>query len=605
MSPKWAVSLLENGSQPERGERLLQETVLQLQQRCGNSAVQRRFALSNGYKNNGRKLASGYSEVSGVPVAGARLNPDRSASGVADIQRRRGRGRSAEDIAEQFRQYGLTQDSIRDFCQEASAEEIINFINETIDSFSDDLLKSQIGDSLRNRADFLIGMTPYLGSFDDVLFHFHNIRTANVPGTVHLHEDAAARIEQVAAALANMRLPMPATTVALGLRGRYRPHTRNSKGLMAHPMGYAIDYRAISNPMITDRRLVALLSLESGGPINFQFTDERGRSLNRRRRRELIQQIGSQLTAGRLEEETREKARRFMEQFESEYERVSEASRQFRESISEDIQNARDLWQTQKQLESQLDRLNNQLRRVRQRRRRGWQEREADLLEQQAELQEQLNRVNETLEGVKEDLSGLFEPWLNQLEEKMRDIEQEVSDIEVVLPTGDEGQETLTGPELLDYSQQELRAVINRVNRLRRGGRRRQGEGLPTPPDLNREFMPKWTWYNQYLKPLDEALRSDPDFVFEGQSSVRNPSVMQLLGRGFFTPDEDAELLAMSPEERPDPESLNPSRHGFNLRFMQVMALFGFDQGISWNPTSLDPMHFELVEGVESIRDAR
>lgn len=542
------------------GERpLRQASLLQMQQQLGNSWVQRLL------QTNGR------------------------ATGV-QLKKTAKKTVTPEDMAEEFRQYGLQQDGLKDYCEKASADQIITLINGTIDGFPDEELKKQIGAGLKNRKDFLIGMTPYLGSFEDVVMHFSNIRRVNVPGIVHLHEDAATRMEMVAGRLAEMRLPMPATTVALGLRDRYRPHSRNSKGLMAHPMGYAIDYRATTNPMITDPRLVALLSLQTGGPINFEFKDEKGRAMGWNERRNLIKQLGSELAGGTLSEDTRRKAKHFMQQFAGEYERVSEASRNFTESMSEDMQKAQALVKTEAKLETELASL-------RKRKRKGWEEKAS-------ELQQELDAVREQLGPIKQNLEKLFEPWLENIKEAMKKTETEVAGLVVNLAGADGSVNSFTGRELLDMSEKEINDLVKQVNRQRRA-KRKKDSTVPVPPDLQKEFMGKWKWYNHYLKALAKALKEDPDFVFKGQSSVKNPAVMQLLEKGFFTPDNDAELLAMAPDERPDPAKLNANKHGFNLRFMQVMALYGFDQGISWSPTSLDAMHLELIEGVDSIHNAK
>ena len=124
---------------------------------------------------------------------------------------------------------------------------------------------------------------------------------------------------------------------------------------------------------------------------------------------------------------------------------------------------------------------------------------------------------------------------------------------------------------------------------------------LPSKKEQNK-FMETWKWYNHYVKPLETSLENDPEFVLSEVKKVgesKKKPVMYILGHGgFFTPDNDTDILAAEPDERPDPGKLNLSRQGFGLKFMQVMALHGFDQGISWPPTSIDAMHFELVDGV-------
>jgi hypothetical protein len=238
---------------------------------------------------------------------------------------------------ERFRQFGLTQEFTQARCVNASDSEIVAYVNEIIDGFGNAELKSQIGNSIKNRVDFLIGMTRYLGSVGEVITHFSAIERVAVPGDVNLHSRAAARLKMVADYLQQQQMLMPASTIALGLRNRYRPHQRNSKGKMAHPLGYAIDYRATSNPMITDPRLAELLELQGGGTINFQFEDMRGNAMNFGARRNLIQEMGKQMASGELKEEMKGRADSFLTQFEAEFTRVSQVSKTFKQNITESM----------------------------------------------------------------------------------------------------------------------------------------------------------------------------------------------------------------------------------------------------------------------------
>ena len=81
----------------------------------------------------------------------------------------------------------------------------------------------------------------------------------------YLHKTTAERLGQVSTALEGQ---MPITYVGQDLRDRY--HNRTSRSLMAHPMGYAVDFRAMDNPQIHGdkgkviRKLIELMSKMEG-----------------------------------------------------------------------------------------------------------------------------------------------------------------------------------------------------------------------------------------------------------------------------------------------------------------------------------------------------
>lgn len=477
---------------------------------------------------------------------------------------------------ERFRKFGIEQEFTQTRCAGASDEGIISYVNEIIDSFSNAELRSQIGSNIKNRVDFLIGMTRYLGSVGQVVAHFSSIEQVGVPGDVNLHSSAAARLKMVADYLQQQQMTMPATSVALGLRDRYRPHQRNSKGKMAHPLGYAIDYRAVSNPMITDSRLAELLELQGNGAINFQFEDARGNAMNFVARRSLIKEMGAQMTSGGLKEEMKSRADSFLTQFENEFARVSQVSKTFKNTISESMSTVKLLWKKQEALSTELAKLKRK--------------RSAKQKEQAAIVQQELDEVTAQLAPFKGDLAKLFQPWIESITAKQQQLEQSASAITITVKDVN-GERRITGKELFALSD----ADMTRLNRLaaRRRGATVTVEGIA---NLKRDFEPIWKKYSN-LRELGKALSENPDFVFEGESSVKNPAVMQLLDKGFFTPDEEPESMDGKSTKA------NPNQHGFNLKFMQTMAMFGFDQGISWSPTSLDAMHFELVEGVDSISE--
>ncbi len=119
------------------------------------------------------------------------------------------------------------------------------------------------------------------------------------------------------------------------------------------------------------------------------------------------------------------------------------------------------------------------------------------------------------------------------------------------------------------------------------------------------------------LKEIRNRLLNDETFIFGSSSKleVADPSVWQMVKVGFFSPDQEPTgRSSMSKEKwleymkQPNAEQTGqkkearqPDRHeGFNQNFMRLMALYGFDQGVSWH-SAQDSMHFELIEMKEKI----
>ena len=128
--------------------------------------------------------------------------------------------------------------------------------------------------------------------------------------------------------------------------------------------------------------------------------------------------------------------------------------------------------------------------------------------------------------------------------------------------------------------------------------------------------MLEWLRFRRLQAALDRLINNE-EFVF-GKSSeldARNPSIWQIVKLGFFNPDkEPTGKESLSSEDWHDyvdkldttktaTSAKKPkfeSKEGFNLNFMRLMALHGFDHGAEWGGAQ-DSMHFELIEMKEKI----
>jgi hypothetical protein len=407
------------------------------------------------------------------------------------------------------------------------------------DSFPDGVKKDPTcPTSTRDRCEFLEFMAAYLGSVDDVISHFKAIRKADVPGEVWLHEDAASRLESVKQQLNG---EVPASWVGLGLRGRYRAHTRESNSRMAHPLGYAIDYRPDSNPMVTDSNLNTLLQMDVGESTSMQM------GMTSSARRDLIEQMGEDAengqSSGGKEVDT------FFDTFDQEYERLSAASKDFGTSLGDDkalpeLRQLREKFFKAKDDEAKASKRLKQVQTALKKK-----PDDATLLAEQQTLQTQITTSATEIQEVLTRVQEIIKPWLDQIAEKKKALEE-------------------ANPKVFDGTDTSTQA---------------------------KAIKKEWATYDS----LKTRLETDINFIFGSRTKGKNgnlydntpkdPGVMQLLSKGFFTPDA-------APAAG---EKFNPNRHGFDADFMKTMMQHGFDQGITWS--TIDGMHFELVAGVDSL----
>jgi hypothetical protein len=447
-----------------------------------------------------------------------------------------------------------------EFIRDASIERVISALPA--------LVTRDIGGGPNDRYEFMHYMRAYLGPDPATFNHFKAIRKANVPGEVYLHDKAAQRLEAVAAELKGR---MPASWVGYGLRGRFRTHTRESNSRMAHPLGYAVDYRPYENPMITDPRLTELLDMETGGATQFNSANL---GVNFRQRRSLIQQMG-QSTADPKQ------ASSFMDNFDKEFKRITEASTKFQDSLTAEVREQLLQLRTQyNTLTDQVSKLDKQIKKAKP--------------EAQPALLEEKNQCLADIEAIKAQFSALFKPWLDKIAARKLDIEAKVPNVTQFPATRKELEKQIQA------AQKEVNAQTQQQKQLAKK-KDTPPQALPTVEEalglatthlkelqqMLKDYGQRERW--DLLTQLETSLTTDPAFVFA--KDVRNPGVVQLLDKGFFTPDAGPAA----------DEKFNPNKHGFNLAFMRAMIQHGFDQGIAWSPGSVDPMHFELVEGVDSL----
>jgi hypothetical protein len=276
-----------------------------------------------------------------------------------------------------------------------------------------------------HRETFVVNMAQYLGGQAQVRSHFQAIHPIDVGSGNELwvHDSTRERLLAVKADLEAKNVPMPSTTVGLGLRGRHL-HAGTGAGMMTHGLGFACDWKAYAAPHIKDSRLHTLFETVTGGPTSFHL-EVGGKTLGAEARRDLIEQMG-QGTADP------EQARQMLESVTSEYNRLKQASADFKNSLPESsLSQLRGVERKRTEMNQAANRLKKAPRR--------------DKVAAQAAFAEAQRAFEVAKAEVQANLATIFEPWLNELALRGEEIEKVAADKGVDLRTEVTTAETLKG----------------------------------------------------------------------------------------------------------------------------------------------------------------
>jgi len=203
-------------------------------------------------------------------------------------------------------------------------------IKQQIDNFTDAQVKSaDQGDKrltdlrTQHRITFMETMRWAMGNDDGVIKkHFQEIDSINVGDSdeLWLHVSARERLAAVKSDLEAQGIPLPQTTVGLGMRADHLNRADKGRGWFTHAVGFAIDFRALQTPKISDDRLITLFQLITGGRPDMKT------SVESEARIDLEIKMG-QGTA------KPEDSKKLLDSIEAEYTRLTEGSEKFRTDL--------------------------------------------------------------------------------------------------------------------------------------------------------------------------------------------------------------------------------------------------------------------------------
>lgn len=388
---------------------------------------------------------------------------------------------------------------------------------------------------------------------------------------------------------------LPTTTVAQTMRGLHQD--RKGIGMLGHALGLSIDLRAYGSPNIQGRkgsepfRTTAYMLEKFGGDPT---TGKRGRAQMNLARDNVsgdarIKRLGQDTVANQVDAKDEQTAKDVREQFLE----MSETSKRFQKALPEAsmdaLRAARELYYQQKQDEARIAELRNA---------------KNGGLQDQRELVELGRTVQETEARVKRAMDKAFKPWTDTLETENQDdrisqsFEQDnskfIADEKKELKAlSDAGLDAFAADHELtsraDFKptkkvrtyKDALAAEISKRAEAAQKNLKNATGGIEIRDALLAKLGDPSRVFGDIVK--------KPDGTFGTKDTVRDPSVMQLLERGFV--HDQGQQIATA----------GAKKELLNVDTVETLARFGFAPGA----TFLDTHHYDFIEGYDVVPGSR
>ncbi|MEU4243676.1 hypothetical protein [Actinoplanes sp. NPDC026619] len=310
-------------------------------------------------------------------------------------------------------------------------EALPGHIKQQIDNFQPEQTKAaDAGDKkwldvrARNRVTFMETMRWAMGNDDAVIQkHFQEIAPIDVGsgGELWAHISTRERLLEVKAELETQGVPMPQTTVGLGMRGDHLARADKGRGWFTHAVGFAVDWRAYQTPKIADQKLITLFEMVTGGRPDMKTSVESDKRID------LEIKMG-QGTADAAE------SKKLLDSVESEYKRLTEASAKFKTDLlpAEAMDRLRALEKARVAVQSAQRKLTTLKKR---------RAPQAQIAAAETALAAAREPYEKLKAAITADLPKIFEPWVKKIDDKIAVIDQHFADanVDVGLLTSDYG----------------------------------------------------------------------------------------------------------------------------------------------------------------------
>jgi len=456
----------------------------------------------------------------------------------------------------------------------------------------------------RNRHTFMDTMRWAMGDDDTVIQqHFQAIASIDVGGGEELwaHSSTRERLAAVKAELEAQGIPMPQTTVGLGMRGDHLNRGNKGRTWFTHAVGFAVDWRAYQTPRITDDKLITLFDVVTGGRPDMKTSVEGDT------------RIDLEIKMGQGKADPAE-AKKLLDSVDAEYTRLTQASETFKTDLPKETL---DRLGEVEQARFAVGTARRALARLKARKKPKAATADEIAAGEKAITDAQAN-YDKLVAAIVPDLPKLFEPWTKKIDERIAVIDREFADagVDEELLTSDYGlkdreakarqvrkdEAALAKAKIKDeakLAQLHQRALDLDEDLAKRRQYRTETKTALGAKKVQALIDEKFKLIT--LRGLKEGLISNANgFVFRTKLATDDPAIDQLLGLmpenrgGFFTPD------AAGGEAQAQAGQFS-GEHGYGLAFIKSMVSHGFEAGMAWRGGS-DPMHFELAEGRKFLK---
>lgn len=495
---------------------------------------------------------------------------------------------------------------------------------------------------------------------DKVIEFFNQIVKVNVPGDLYMHKKAAERLENIYAILEKNKKPWPETSVGQSFRGNL-DHGESTASYHAHKLGFALDFRADVNPMITDGLKRRLLKAVGGGSSNVNL-NRGGQKGHREAIREMGKLVGKTIAENKQKTAAGEvvaadnvthlaQVDNFfsLREFDEEYDRVKGVSDNFVGSLTkgviDELKDLRDSYLAQrkepefKALLTKAAGFKVQIAKLEKAKTKD----EVALTAAKSELTAVQAELDAKTLKMRERIKVLLQPWITAVktQRELAKIEYEQA---AASQNAQQTQDAAHQKQLETDYNQKLAEAQQQIAEAKAAGKKSKVK-LPTKPKAEKgadkaakaaaektqdkkNELDYWIWLQDTLEVkaynhLDFVLEKGSTKTIEVEatnSAAPVPApVAEETSTGKAKKGKAKAAAPATPKEKKEIETgvVNPSvlqlaqrgffnpdkeksdRKGFDKEFVKLMLMHGFAWGATW--ASQDTMHFELAEEIDNM----
>lgn len=497
---------------------------------------------------------------------------------------------------------------------------------------------------------------------DKVIEFFNQIVKVDVPGDLYMHRKAAERLENIYAILKKNGKPWPETSVGQSFRGNL-DHGESTASYHAHKLGFALDFRADVNPMLTDGFKRRLLKAVGGGSSNVNL-NRGGQKGHREAIREMGKLVGKTITENKQKVAAGEvvvadnvtrlaQVDNFfnLREFDQEYDRVKGVSDNFVGSLTgaviNELKDLRESYLAQrkepefKALLAKAAGFKVQIAKLEKAKTKD----DAAITAAKAALDSAEAELDAKTVKMRDRIKVLLQPWITAVS-KQRELAKVEHEQAEAAQNAQQAQDAAHQKQLeADYTK-KLAEAQQQIAEAKAAGKKSKVK-LPTKPKAEKgadkaakaaaekaqDKKAELDYWIRLQNILEVKAYGHLDFVLEKGSTKTievdapasaTPALAPVAeeaptGKGKKGKGKSKPAAPATPKDKKEIETgvMNPSvlqlaqrgffnpdkeksdRKGFDKEFVKLMLMHGFAWGATWS--SQDTMHFELAEEIDNM----